>query len=181
MLENQFALTSYWWQYDVIFHSIKVTRLQEKNANLLFTQRRGSGNFRNLVFPIIIITIILFHHHHHCLLSLVTLALLELLWTTLPPPPRRAEPASFFLSPKAAPRAIPAFYWFKTNSTILFRSGTSGGYLGIAWALLGDNCETNWGLTVLRWTSWGLLDYFKAFCGLLGDYLVNDDHFGTTW
>ena len=108
----------------------------------------------------------------HCLLSLVTLALLELLWTTLPPPPRRAEPASFFLSPLAAPRAIPAFYWFNTNSTILFRSGTSGGYLGIAWALLGDNCRTTWGLTVF-------------YVGLLGDYLNTLRHFvgylGTTW
>ena len=44
--------------------------------------------------------------------------------------------------------------------------------MGIAWALLGDNCKTNWGLTVY-------------YVGLLGDYLTTLRHFvgylGTTW
>ena len=40
MLENQFALTSYRWQYDVIFHSIKVTRKERKFV--VFT-KEGEG------------------------------------------------------------------------------------------------------------------------------------------
>ena len=66
-----------------------------------------------------------------------------------------------------------------TDSTPTPPSFSDQGLLGTTWALYGHYLGTD---CVLRWTTWGLLlDYFKAFFGLLGDYLVNVDHFGTTW
>ena len=133
-------------------------KLQEKNANLFYTQRRGSGNFRNLVFPNIIITIFLLW------LIIITIAYF-LWWHLLCLSSCGRHCLLLHAGQNLQPAALEPFRP-STDSTPSPPSFSDQGLLGTTWALYGHYLGTD---CVLRWTTWGLLlDYFKAFLGYLG-------------